>query len=208
MLINPNIKAICFDAFGTLVEITQKRRPFRHLPDILTPEQVVDIKNRIMREPISMWDLATQNPSPAQTQAKTQTKMQAKQTFEQELAIELASIRLRPHINDLWFYLKEQGYKIAICSNLAHPYGAPLIAALPQNPDALILSYQTGYIKPEPEIYKLVCDKLALSASNILFTGDTKSADVIGPREFGMEAELIDPFINRFLHAGTSADNR
>lgn len=191
MLIKSNIQAICFDAFGTLVDITDKHRPYRGLLDALDSKASLALKDRVMREPLSLQDcIAGFGPSlPEET----------KQALEQGLSNELASIRVRPHINELWTHLKQSGYKIALCSNLALPYGPALLKALPGETDALILSYETGFIKPEAEIYQLVCDKLGLPAQNILFTGDTLLADVTGPKAFGMEAELIDAFVARFL---------
>ena len=93
--------------------------------------------------------------------------------------------------------LRAGGYKIALCSNLAASYGPALLGVLPETADALILSYQTGFIKPEAGIYGLVCEKLNLPPQSIFFTGDTQLADVDGPKAFGMEAELIEPFIKR-----------
>jgi len=49
----------------------------------------------------------------------TETKV----ALHKDLDAELASIRLRPQIKELWSYLAESNYKIAICSNLALPYG-------------------------------------------------------------------------------------
>ena len=106
---------------------------------------------------------------------------------------------MRPRIETLWENLRAAGYKLAVCSNLALSYGPPLIGTLPSKSDALIMSYDTGHIKPEPQIYQRVCDALSLPASAILFTGDTKSADVDGPIAFGMAAEFIDPFTTRVL---------
>jgi hypothetical protein len=49
------IQAICFDAFGTLVEITDKRRPFRALlqggVDSITAEEV-------LTKPLNLRDVA------------------------------------------------------------------------------------------------------------------------------------------------------
>lgn len=193
MFIAPNIKAVCFDAFGTLVEIADKRRPYKSLIEALDSEAAASLTDRVMREPLSLEDcIADFAPSMASERAH---ELQA------ELGYELASIVLRPHISELWAHLKRNGYRIAICSNLALPYGPALLNALPAKPDALILSFETGFIKPEPEIYQLVCDKLELNAENILFTGDTPLADVSGPKSFGMAAELIDSLIARFVES-------
>jgi len=56
MLTSPNIKAICFDAFGTLVDITDKRWPYRKLLDLLPTDRNQALKYRVMREPLSLDD--------------------------------------------------------------------------------------------------------------------------------------------------------
>ena len=80
---------------------------------------------------------------------------------------------------------------------MALSYGPPLLDKLPSQADALILSYEIGYIKPEPQIYQRVCDRLSLPANAILFTGDTQSADIDGPIEFGMNAIHIDELLSQ-----------
>jgi len=65
-------------------------------------------------------------------------------------------------------------------------------------PEAIILSYEHGFIKPEPEIYALVANQLRLKPEEILFTGDTQKADIDGPQKFGMAAMHIDDFENSF----------
>jgi hypothetical protein len=83
------------------------------------------------------------------------------------------------------------GVRIGVCSNLALPYGFPLLSALPDTPDAVILSYEVGLVKPDPAIFRLVCDRLGFRPAEILFVGDTPSADVEGPRAIGIPAMLI-----------------
>ena len=75
--------------------------------------------------------------------------------------------------NNIWEQIKNEGYKIALCSNLALDYGDPLLELLPETPDKTILSYKVGYIKPEHQIYQSVCDSLGLPPEAILFSGDT-----------------------------------
>lgn len=191
MMLNSNIKAVCFDAFGTVVDITDKRRPYIALLKAMNKDMRKTTKDRLMREPLGLGDfmrLCGPNMTP-QIQSK----------ITRDLDAELASIKLRPELDTVWNSLRENGYKVAICSNLAASYGETLVKKLPFEPDALILSYETGHIKPEPEIYQQVCDALNMSPEAIFFTGDTKSADVDGPKAFGMEASLIDPFTQQYL---------
>jgi len=177
------IRAICFDAFGTLVEITDKRRPYHGLlrggvkgisaEEVLTkPLSLREVAAGVSHE-LGEGDLAD---------------------LERDLQAECSSIRLRPGIAEIWRSLRERGLRIGVCSNLALPYGPPLLAALPDTPDAVILSYEVGLAKPDPAIFRLVCDRLGFQPAEILFVGDTLAADIEGPRAIGMPAVLIAEF--------------
>lgn len=77
---------------------------------------------------------------------------------------------------------------IAICSNLAFPYGAAIDLLLKDHQLLKVLSYETGFIKPEPGIYQAAINQLQLPPEDCLFVGDTLLADYDGPRAFGMRS--------------------
>jgi FMN phosphatase YigB (HAD superfamily) len=83
---------------------------------------------------------------------------------------------------------------------LALPYGPPLLSALPDTPDAVILSYEVGLVKPDPAIFRLVCHQLGRQPAEILFVGDTPAADIEGPGTIGMPAMLISEFEASMKH--------
>jgi HAD superfamily hydrolase (TIGR01509 family) len=162
-----NIRAICFDAFGTLVEITDKRRPFR----ALLRRGVKGISaEEVLTKPLSLREVASG--------VSHELGENGLAELEADLEAECASIRLRPGIAEMWRSLRESGLRIGVCSNLALPYGPPLLSVLPDTPDAVILSYEVGMVKPDPAIFRLVCDRLDLKPAEILFVGDTPSADI------------------------------
>lgn len=173
------IDAVCFDAFGTLVEIGDKRRPFRKA---LLASREPDLARRVLTEPLSLEDVAAG------------TAPDLLRALRDDLEAEAASVALRPGIRELWEHLRRRDVRIAVCSNLALPYGEPLLRALPDVPDEVVLSYEVGMAKPEPGIYLLVCERLGLAPGRILFTGDTPDADVAGPRAAGMRALPIADF--------------
>ncbi|PTN00888.1 HAD superfamily hydrolase (TIGR01509 family)/HAD superfamily hydrolase (TIGR01549 family) [Rhodovulum imhoffii] len=181
-----DIKAVCFDVFGTIVEITDKRKPYRPLIDALQPAAARALRHRLMREDraLDSWAGALEVDLPEGLLDQVAS----------EIASELLSVRLRPGVDAIWADLRAQGVRIAVCSNLATPYGAVLQNLLPDPPDAMILSYQVGFLKPEPDIYGCVAKALGLDCAEILFTGDTPSADVEGPRAAGMKAMPIHIF--------------
>ena len=177
------IRAVAFDAFGTLVEIADKRRPYGRLL-ALAPADVRDrLRERVMREPRTL-EHCLREAGDAIGEADAES-------LRADLAAELVSIRLRPRTKALWHRLQGQGVPIAVCSNLAAPYGPPMLDLLPDAPDVAVLSYEVGCQKPEPAIYALVAERLGLPPEAILFSGDTPEADVNGPRAAGMQANLI-----------------
>jgi HAD superfamily hydrolase (TIGR01549 family) len=181
-------RAICFDAFGTLVEISDKRRPFRTL---LKDRPLGDLANAVLTRPLDLRSVAKLLAAELDEDRLA--------SLERDLQAEISSIELRPGVDQIWNVLRGRGIRIGVCSNLALPYGRPLLAALPGGPDALVLSYEVGLAKPDPAIFHLVCERLDLTPAKVLFVGDTPSADIDGPRAVGMPAMHISDFMTRDL---------
>jgi putative hydrolase of the HAD superfamily len=59
--------------------------------------------------------------------------------------------------------------------------------------EAVITSVEVGRRKPHPEIYSAALEALGVSASSVVFVGDTYGPDFLGPEQAGMTAFLIDP---------------
>ncbi|MGX1742267.1 HAD-IA family hydrolase [Bosea sp. NPDC055353] len=181
------IEAIAFDGYGTLVDITDKRRPFRAL---VANEPSNALLQRAIRYPIGLGELSQQLSSPVSEERLAE--------LEADLSAELKSVRLRPGMDLLWQAVQRAGLPIAVCSNLAEPYEAPLLEQLPGQPDVSVLSFQTRLMKPQPEIYHLVCNRLGLEPRQVLFAGDSMSADVVGPSAIGSFSMPIAEFERSF----------
>jgi HAD superfamily hydrolase (TIGR01509 family) len=177
------IQAVCFDAFGTVVEIVDKRRPFHAL---LRDEPSGTLAVRAITHPISLRELSREMANPVAEDDLVR--------LEADVEAECASTRLRPGVDEMWSALRRAGLKIAICSNLARPYERALIDRLPDSPDALVLSFRAGLMKPQQQIYRLVCRELRLQPSEVLFTGDDLEADVFGPCTIDALAMPIEEF--------------
>jgi HAD superfamily hydrolase (TIGR01549 family) len=177
------IKAILFDAFGTLAEITERRRPYTKLlslADTKTRPTHADYATIVMAR-----DWAIQET--ADWLGVTQDQAQEAGVFE-GLATELISMRLFPEAAETHAQLRANGFTLGICSNLAQPYSAPLRALLPFEMDAYVWSFEVGAIKPGPIIYQAACEALQVKPDEILMVGDTYDADCLGPRKLGMQA--------------------
>ncbi|MFZ6873247.1 HAD family hydrolase [Undibacterium sp. Di27W] len=176
-------QAVVFDVYGTIVEIRNKRGPFKKLLQLLAkkgrPPQADDAaKLMSMSADLSEtakffgFELTAQELAP----------------LEEDLQLEIDSLSLYPDTTSTLLELRKAGLKIAVCSNLAGPYAAPVMALLPVTLDAYIWSFEVRAIKPEPIIYSSVSDALNIAPSKILFVGDTLLADYIGPQSIGMRS--------------------
>ena len=181
------IEAVCFDAFGTLVEITDKQQAFRPLFRALTPDKRRALKHRLMREdrPFTDW------PKALGVELDPYVLLDV---LNRNLG-EVLSVRLRPNMVEAWTMLRNNGVRIGICSNLSSDYVQSLQRVLPDRPDVEVLSCKIGAIKPEPAIYAAVLDELEIEADRVLFVGDTPRVDIEGPRAAGMRAIHVDELV-------------
>lgn len=58
--------------------------------------------------------------------------------------------------------------------------------------DAFVLSYEVGMTKPDPRIFRIACDELALPPADVLMVGDDHEADT-GAAALGSPVHLVDP---------------
>ena len=174
-------RAIAFDAFGTLVEIRDRRRPYHRFSRLA--RSVPGARDPLVTD-VAMADWARALGASSREIAEA----------EADLAAEVASVSLRAWAGPAWDRIRAHGLRIAVCSNLASPYGPALLRVLPDEPDATVLSYESGLRKPDPAIYALVAETLTLDPGDILFVGDTPAADVDGPRAAGMRSLHVDAF--------------
>jgi HAD superfamily hydrolase (TIGR01509 family) len=178
------IEAVCFDAFGTLVEITDPQQTFVPLFRALPTDKRRELKHRLMREAQAVSDW----PALLGVEVDPITMLDV----SARVMVEVYSVAMRPGMADIWTVLRGQGQKLAICSNLASPYGTVIRHTLPDCPDAEVLSYKVGAIKPEPAIYGHVIEGLKVVPEKVLFVGDTVKTDIEGPCAAGMKTMHVD----------------
>lgn len=180
------VDTICFDAFGTLVEIADPKSTGRRLLKLAPSKLRATLRRRLMTEErnLATWPKVMGFPlDPLELSS-----------LSADLEAEVASVRLRPTIGFIWQTLKGQGRRLGICSNLAPPFGPSVLAVLPSEPEFSIFSYQVGQAKPEPGMYQRVIAATGVAPQHILFVGDTRSADIDGPKAAGMQAMHISVF--------------
>lgn len=177
------IELICFDLFGTLVEIRQPRGPHRMLLRAIPGADKHQLRRTLLTRAIPL----EQVPSTLGMSIPADTLSEA----QEALSHELATIHLRNGVSAMLAGLR---VPYAVCSNLSVDY----VPALDMHPDLSpkfsVLSFEVGYVKPDPEIYDIVLSRAGLRPDQVLFVGDTPAADIEGPRKAGMKAMHIDDF--------------
>lgn len=189
-----NPRVIVFDAFGTLVQITKGRSPYLKLmkwfKDHGRKPTVLDAKI-IQTHSLEIPELAMLFGKEIPAYLIDE--------LNHDLQLDLNSIELYKDTIPTLQNLKDQGFQIALCSNLALPYGERLKKLLPNLFDIVIFSYEVVTIKPEAKIYKIICEKFDCKMYDILFIGDHPVLDVEIPISLGMSARLIDRNNNQNL---------
>lgn len=180
------IRVVIFDLFGTLVRIHDKRAPFRQLIQIGESHGRKPSSRDarvIMGQPVGLAEAAD-------FLGIILTDVE-RERLRSDLRAELSSITPFADAISALQELKDRGFKLAVCSNLAMDYALPALSVLPKAFEAYIWSFQVGALKPSQAIYASACTHLCNKPSNVLMVGDTLEADVEGPRSFGMQALLL-----------------
>ena len=177
------IQAILFDAFGTLVYIRNRLDPYKRLLTLATA------LGRRPRENDARW-IMSRNIRFADLADDLGVTIPPSTLLELQEALreEIDSIECYPEVTSCLLELKQRGYKLGICSNLATPYAERVPELLPFPLDAYTWSFEAGAVKPDAQIYRAACDQLAVTPEVVLMIGDTYQADCLGPRREGMAA--------------------
>ena len=89
--------------------------------------------------------------------------------------------------------LRERGYRLGLISDCSAET-PQLWASLPFAPliEAPIFSCDVGYLKPDPHIYQIACERLGVTPEECVYVGD-RPEEVIGARAAGMRAVRVRP---------------
>lgn len=178
----PTIEAVVFDAFGTLVRIMDRRRPYSGLQDLLLQHgrcRTQEYAATFMTVDLDFSEFPGYFGCRLPVESLT--------SLREDLDAELRSISLFADVEAVISVLKKSGCKLALCSNLAKPYAAPVRGLLP-GLDVYMWSFEAGAVKPDHRIYDRLCSALGCKPGSVLMVGDTLKADCDGPMAFGMRA--------------------
>ena len=88
----------------------------------------------------------------------------------------------------------KKDYKIGMISNTGYIEFKILDNKfkIKDNFDIVLLSYETGILKPSPKIFRLMLDRLNLEKEEVLMVGDSLPDDARAAESFGIKAVLLD----------------
>ncbi|MGP5371042.1 HAD family hydrolase [Pseudomonas helleri] len=188
------VDGVIFDAFGTLLEIRNRQNPFRRLLRLGSQQ------GRTASPDDIRWIMAHSHGL-EETASAFGIKLEPTQLIELQSTLdrELESIKCFDDALPAIERLQEHGIKVGVCSNLAGPYCSKVRSLLP-GLNAYALSAETGVLKPDPEMYRIVCSMLnaypgrapGSEGSQVLMIGDSKRCDQLGPRSYGIVGHHLD----------------
>ncbi|NYH72300.1 HAD superfamily hydrolase (TIGR01549 family) [Pseudomonas flavescens] len=177
---------VIFDVFSTLIKINDRRNPYLQLLRY-GRKQGLCLSGEHLRM-LMTQELGWQE---AADLLRIRAGDVVLRGFAGELQKELASMTLFDDAQEAISMLREAGVKIGLCSNSASGYG-PTVRELLPNLDAYGFSYELGVLKPDPLIYRTVCQELEvvpgrqLGGERVVMVGDSVKCDRDGARAAGL----------------------
>ena len=95
----------------------------------------------------------------------------------------------RPDVAETVDALSAMGLRQGIISNVMSTSFAPHIVkeyGIEKQMELILMSSEAGCRKPDPAIFRLACDRMGISLSELCYVGDTISRDVLGCRRAGV----------------------
>ncbi|MCL4534476.1 MAG: HAD family hydrolase [Bacteroidetes bacterium] len=106
-----------------------------------------------------------------------------------DIAALLSAVGVYPGVRDALRELRRRGYRLGLLSNCSYT-GALVLDHLSfwSFFDAVVLSYSSGLLKPDPAIYLKACRTLALAPRRCAFVGDGGFGELDAAHRLGMLA--------------------
>lgn len=93
--------------------------------------------------------------------------------------------------------LRSQGKKIGLISNAdSVEVSGWKDSPLSEHFDSVVFSYATGYVKPEPGIYRIALECLGVAPHEAAFVGDGGSDELRGAKEVGMTTVMTTEIVS------------
>lgn len=200
------ISVAIFDAFGTLLKISDGTHPYRKILKLGIEQgrrpRVSDAQD-LLSIPMDLRQAAEYFGVKVEPWLMSQ--------LESDLERELAGIEAYSDGIAVVEALQVAGLKVAVCSNLAQPY-ASAIERLYPSLNGYVYSFAVGAIKPSPEIYRQALQSVFAAPADAWMIGDSQLCDCDAPTAYGIRGFYLDrkggrgyPTLNLFAEAILSA---
>ena len=218
------VKAVIFDMFETLVTLFEGKTYFGE--DIARD---VGVDPKVFRRE---WHSIEDDRSTGKYTIKEGLEIVLKRlgVYSEEL-VEMAAGKRLEGLSDtfsaipkesmqLLKALKERGIKIGLITNTFSDE-MECIKACSLYPyfDVALISYEQGIMKPDPEMFKRMTDRLGVEPGECLYIGDGGSRELYGARDAGMhplqctwffermfEPHVTCPILDEFEHVNTQLE--
>ena len=106
------------------------------------------------------------------------------------LVIMSTKTKLVPYAQEVLDELRAHAYHLSIVSNGFRnvQYDKLRNSGLLHYFDTIVLSEEVGFMKPDPRFFEHALEKSAANASQVLLVGDNYEVDVLGARQYGIDA--------------------
>lgn len=187
------LKAVIFDLYDTLIYLDMdKYRSYRlELARLLqtTPEMLEKVwrsyrKKRCTGKIDSLQEMMGILVKNFEIPAD-RVDMQRLEELERDGLYE--SVQIYPGVDEMLQALKDDGYIPALLSNASYN-NRNVTRKLPflSKFDYKVFSNEVGMVKPDPDIYQLMLDKMGIGAEECVFIGDGGSNELDGARKVGL----------------------
>ena len=213
-----DIRAVAFDVNGTLVKILtddDDERIFRAAAHFLTYQgielhrhELRELYFQIMKEQlrsspekypefdaVGIWRSIIDDHQTDFTRALPAGELQQIPLFLAEMArgISRQRLGLYPYVREVLDVLRDR-YPLAIVTDAQSAYARGELhkVGLLGHFDPIIVSGDLGYRKPDPRLFQLALDGMAVAAENALYVGNDMYRDIYGAREARLTTVMFD----------------
>ncbi|MHA6575460.1 HAD family hydrolase [Pseudomonas yamanorum] len=180
------ISVAIFDAFGTLVKISDGSHPYRKILKLGIEQgrrpRVSDAQD-LLSIPMDLRQAAEYFGVTIEPRLMSQ--------LESDLERDLAGIEAYSDGIAVVEVLQAAGLKVVVCSNLAQPY-ASAIERLYPGLNGYVYSFAVGAIKPSHEIYRQALQSVFAAPADAWMIGDSRLCDCEASSAYGIRGFYLD----------------
>ena len=189
------IKAIVFDCWNTLFFTDLELHPFQEFAqhignDFSEYSYLKKFERNFMTKPYSkLEEPITSLLNEIGVDSSKELIVELKEILEKTLD----NTKAYPNTIEIISNLKRE-YKIGMITNIGVLGERCLNRVVDINNyfDIVVKSYKVGLVKPNPEIFKIMTQRLGLNIDEVLMVGDSLQDDALAAKNAGMHSVLID----------------